>query len=181
MKYNRYPKRDAIRNYFPLPNELFILGLNAGEISIYSYLLYLENRKTFQCWPSYKTIGKAVNMSQNTVRKYMLSLEGKALITTEPTTVYTKSGEKRNGSLLYTIRPIQEALDLFYAWQMARVDENVAKQHAAAKLAKLAPVSPSEPLCGPLEPEIGTDHSGHNSNEIEPLSDEARRTIGEAG
>ena len=63
MKYNRFPKRDAIKNYFPLPNELFILGLNAGEISVYSYLLYLENRKTFQCWPSYKTIGKAVGMT----------------------------------------------------------------------------------------------------------------------
>ena len=34
MKYNRFPKRDAIKNYFPLPNELFILGLNAGEISV---------------------------------------------------------------------------------------------------------------------------------------------------
>ena len=151
MKYNRFPKRDAIKNYFPLPNELFILGLNAGEISVYSYLLYLENRKTFQCWPSYKTIGKAVDMSQNTVRKYVLSLEDKALILTEPTTVYTKSGEKRNGSLLYTIRPIQEALDLFYVRQMARVDEEVAKQRVEAKLTKLTPVSPSEPLCGTFE------------------------------
>ena len=120
-------------------------------------------------------------MSQNTVRKYVLSLEDKALITTEPTTVYTKSGMKRNGSLLYTIRPIQEALDLFYARQMARVDADVAKQRVEAKLAKLTPVSPSEPLCGPLDPETGTDHAGHNSNEIEPLSDEVRRTIGEAG
>ncbi len=24
MKYNRYPKRDAIKNYFPLPNEIFV-------------------------------------------------------------------------------------------------------------------------------------------------------------
>jgi hypothetical protein len=86
-------------------------------------------------------------MSQNTVRKYVLSLEGKSLILTEPTTVYTKSGEKRNGSLLYTIRPIQEALDLFYARQMARVDEDVAKQRAAAKLAKISPVSPSVSRC----------------------------------
>ena len=52
MKYRQYPKRNAIRNYFPLPNEIFMLGLCAGEISVYSYLLYLENRKTFQCWPS---------------------------------------------------------------------------------------------------------------------------------
>jgi hypothetical protein len=39
VKYRRYPVRDTIKNYFPLPNELFIFGLNAGEISIYSYLL----------------------------------------------------------------------------------------------------------------------------------------------
>ncbi|MEG2010245.1 MAG: helix-turn-helix domain-containing protein, partial [Oscillospiraceae bacterium] len=39
MKYSPYPKRDAIKNYFPLPNEIFMLGLGAGEISVYSYLL----------------------------------------------------------------------------------------------------------------------------------------------
>lgn len=180
MKYNRYPKRDAIKNYFPLPNELFVLGLNASEISIYSYLLYLENRKTFQCWPSYKTIGKAVDMSQNTVRKYVLSLEDKALIMTEPTTVYTKSGEKRNGSLLYTIRPIQEALDLFYARQMAQVDE-VAKQRVEAKLAKLAPVSPSEPLCGALESAASPSPNEDNSGGIEAVSDEEPGTKEKAG
>ena len=26
MKYSRYPSRDAIRNYFPLPNEIVQLG-----------------------------------------------------------------------------------------------------------------------------------------------------------
>jgi predicted transcriptional regulator len=181
MKYNRYPKRDAIKNYFPLPNEIFSLGLSPGEISIYSYLLYLENRKTFQCWPSYKTIGKAVDMSQNTVRKYVLSLEDKALILTEPTTVYTKSGMKRNGSLLYTIRPIQEALDLFYARQMARVDEETAKQHAAARLAKLTPVTPCEPLCGSLESVASPSPTDGVLDEIEPASSEDTRTKEKAG
>jgi len=181
VKYNRYPKRDAIKNYFPLPNELFILGLNAGEISVYSYLLYLENRKTFQCWPSYKTIGKAVDMSQNTVRKYVLSLEAKALISTEPTTIYTKSGEKRNGSLLYTIRPIQESLDLFYARQIARVDEEAEKQRVVAKLAKLAPVSPSEPLCGALESTASPSPTEDDSGRIETVSGEEQRTKEKAG
>ena len=181
MKYNRYPRRNAIKNYFPLPNEIFLLGLNAGEISVYSYLLYLENRKTFQCWPSYKTIGKAVDMSQNTVRKYVLSLEDKALITTESTTVYTKSGEKRNGSLLYTIRPIQEALDLFYARQMARADEEAEKQRVAAKLAKLGHVSPSEPLCGALESAASPSPTEDNSGGIEAVSDEEPGTKEKAG
>ena len=58
-------------NFFSLPNEIFLLGLNAGELAVYSFLRRCENRKTRQCWPSVKTIGKAVNMSGNTVRKYM--------------------------------------------------------------------------------------------------------------
>lgn len=60
MKYNRYPKRDAVKNYFPLPNEIFSLELSCGEILVYTYLMYREDRKTFQCHPSYKTIGEAV-------------------------------------------------------------------------------------------------------------------------
>jgi len=181
LKYNRFPKRDAIKNYFPLPNEIFLLGLNAGEISVYSYLLYLENRKTFQCWPSYKSIGKAVGMSQNTVRKYVLSLEDKALIATKPTTVHTKSGIKRNGSLLYTIRPIQEALDLFYARQMARADEDVERQRATDKLSKIAPVAPCGPLCGAGERTVSHSPTQDGLSGIEAVSDEERRTKGKAG
>ena len=181
MKYNRYPKRDPIKNYFPLPNELFMLGLNTGELAVYSYLMYCEDRKTFQCHPSYKTIGKAVDMSQNTVRKYVLSLEEKRLISTEPTTVYTKSGEKRNGSLLYTIRPIQEALNLFYERQMDQADEDAAKQRTAEKLAKLARVAPCEPLCGTLESTASPSPTEDGLDGIEAVSDEGRRTKEKAG
>ena len=133
MKYKQYPKRNATQNYFPLPNEIFMLGLCAGEISVYSYLLYRENRKTFQCWPSYKTIGKAVDMSQNTVRKYVMALEEKALIRTEPTSVRTRSGQTRNGSLLYTSRPIQEALEQFYERQMEQAERAMEKQRVAGQ------------------------------------------------
>ncbi len=118
MKYTKYPKRDAIKNYFPLPNEIFILNLSYGEIAVYAYLLYLEDRKTYQCYPSYKTIGRAVKMSKNTVRKYVAELEEKRLITTEHTSVFTKDGMKRNGNLLYTIRPIQEAVNFFNEKQL---------------------------------------------------------------
>lgn len=48
MKFTRYPKRDAIRDYFPVPNEIFSLGLSTGEIAVYAYLMYCEDRKTFQ-------------------------------------------------------------------------------------------------------------------------------------
>ena len=111
MKYTHYPKRDAIKNYFPMPNEIFNFGLRAGEIALYAFLLKCEDRKTFKCWPSYKTICKALNISKNTVRNYIDKLCEKQLIEVEYTYVYTKNGEKRNGNLMYTIRPIQEAIN----------------------------------------------------------------------
>ena len=136
MKYNRYPKRDAVKNYFPLPNEIFSLGLSGGEILVYTYLMYREDRNTFQCHPSYKTIGEAVGMSNNTVKKYVDGLVEKRLITTEQTTVRTQKGEKRNGNLLYTIRPIQEAVEYHYQQQMIRLNEEMQRQTIMAKLAE---------------------------------------------
>lgn len=134
MKYNRYPKRDAVKNYFPLPNEIFSLGLSGGEILVYTYLMYREDREPFQCHPSYKTIGEAVGMSDNTVKKYVDGLVEKRLITTEPTSVITKKGEKRNGNLLYTIRPIQEAVDYFNAQQLRKAEQEMARLNVIRKL-----------------------------------------------
>ena len=62
-------------NYFTMPNEVFQLGLSAGELAVYSYLRRCEDRRTHQCWPSYRTIGCAVGMSENTVRKCIRRLE----------------------------------------------------------------------------------------------------------
>ena len=128
MKYNRYPKRDAIKNYFPLPNEIFSLNLSSGEIAVYSFLMICEDRKTFQCHPSYKTIGKALKMSRNTVRKYVAGLIDKKLITAEPTKIRSRDGRKRNGSLLYTILPIEEAVRQNYELQMQRNAKIIAAE-----------------------------------------------------
>ena len=57
-------------------------------------------------------------MSVNTVRKYIHSLEAKALITTEPTVITGKDGRRRNGNLLFTIRPITEAMEQHYEEQL---------------------------------------------------------------
>ena len=120
-------------NYFSLPNEIFLLGLSSGELAVYSFLKRCENRKTHQCWPSIKTIGKAVNMSENTVRKYIRQLEERGIITTEPTEVTIKAGEKRNGNLRFTLRPIQEVMDEYYARQMEEM-ELAAERQRVAKL-----------------------------------------------
>lgn len=181
MKSNRYPKRDAIKNYFPLPNELFSLGLDTGAIAVYSYLLYLENRKTYQCHPSYKTIGNAVKMSPNTVHKYVAALEEGGLIVTEYTSIRTKDGRKRNGSLLYNIRPVQEAVNLFYERQLARVEVDAAKQRAAEKRQEYDRRHPQKPLCAPLTDKTTTDPSEDGIGAIEPILEGFRGTEEKAG
>lgn len=118
-------------NYFSLPNEVFLLGLSPGELAVYSFLRRCEDRKTHQCWPSYRTIGQAVRMSENTVRKYTLCLEERGLISTEPTEITTRTGQKLNGNLLYTLRPIQEVIDEHYGRQLERLELAAARQRTA--------------------------------------------------
>ncbi len=125
----------AYKNYFPLPNVIYSLGLSPGGIAVYSYLLYCEDRKTYQCYPSYKTIGRAVGMSTNTVQKYIAALAEKGFISIENTSVVTKSGMKRNGSLRYTIRPIQEVVELYHQHQLRKLEEAVARSRLAGETA----------------------------------------------
>ena len=119
MRYSKYSGRG---NFFSLPNEVFLLGLSAGELAVYSFLKRCENRKTHRCWPSIKTIGQAVRMSENTVRKYIRQLEERGLITAEHREVITKTGEKRNGNLLFALRPIQEVVDEYYDRQLEELE-----------------------------------------------------------
>ena len=94
----------------PVHHQLLEFTQCAGEISVYSFLMSCENRKTYQCYPSYRTIGETVSMSVNTVKKYVDALVDKQFIYTERTSIITKDGRRQNGSLLYTIRPIYEAI-----------------------------------------------------------------------
>ena len=137
MSRNVESKFDKPKNFFPLPNEIFSLGLHQSEIIIYSYLMRCENRDTYQCYPSYKTIAKNVGLAPNTVRKYVQQLEEHGLIRTEHTMITTKDGRKRNGSLLYTILPFQNAVDLYHARQMAELEQTSAQQKAQAKAEKM--------------------------------------------
>lgn len=131
-----WTKRDPVKNYFPLPNEIYQLGLSHGAIAVYGYLLRIEDRRTYQCHPSYATIGKAVGMSNNTVRKYVQELEERGLIVTEHTKIITKNGIKKNGSLLYTIIPLQEVMEQHYEQQFNALERTTERRKAQAKLAE---------------------------------------------
>ena len=108
---NTYTKWLDEGRFFLLPNAIFTLGLCPGETTVYAYLIYCENRETHQRWPSIGRISQHTGMSANTIAKYIRQLEEKQLINVEPTKVRTKRGEVRNGTLQFTIRPIQEAVN----------------------------------------------------------------------
>lgn len=135
--FQRWPKREATKYYYLVPNEVFELGLNSHEIAVYNYLLRCEDRRTYQCHPSYRTIGRAVQLSENTVRKYVAGLEEKGLIRTESSTIITKDGRVRNGSLIYNIRPIQEAMEQNYQRQFRQAEESVERARVQKRLAEL--------------------------------------------
>ena len=133
LSYGQQPK---MCNYFPMPNEIFRLDLSDGAILVYAFLMYCEDRKTYQCYPSYATIGKAIKRSENSVAKYVRELEEKRLIYTEPTEVTLKDGRKHNGSLRYTIRPIAEAVEYAYEQQILRLQAECRHQKVMQKLQK---------------------------------------------
>ena len=116
---NTYTSRSLLGRFFLLPNEIFTLGLSPGELSIYAYLMFCEDRETHQCWPSIGKICQHTGMSANTVAKYIRQLEERQLIDVEPTKVRMKSGEVRNGTLQFTIRPVQEAVNYHLERQLA--------------------------------------------------------------
>ena len=135
MKKHLYYPRDSVRDYFPLPNEIFSLGLTSNEISVYAFLMYCEDRKTYQCHPAFSTIGEALRLTKNTVMKCVRTLEEKCLITTEPTRVQAKSGRVCNGSLLYTIRPIQEAIEYHDSIAWREFEQQCSAERARQALA----------------------------------------------
>lgn len=148
MRKQNWPKRDPIKNYFPLPNEIYTLGLSSTAIAVYGYLLRREDRKTYQCLASYRMIGEAIGKCTNTVRKYVIELEERGLIRTERTTITTQDGRRQNGCLRYTILPIQLAIDQFYERQLDAMEMAAERQRAVQRRAAYEQKR-GEPACRP--------------------------------
>ena len=49
-------QNNKLKNFTPLPNEIFSLHLSTGELATYAVLMRLEDPRTYECWPSYETI-----------------------------------------------------------------------------------------------------------------------------
>ena len=126
--------------FFVVPNEIFQLGLSAGAIATYCYLMSLENRRRgdknrYTCYPSYATIGRAIGRSEWSVYKYVQELIEAGLVSTEQTKVTTKDGRRWNGNLRFTMLPVESAVALFHERQLAKLETGVKKKRKAMQKA----------------------------------------------
>ena len=120
---NTYTNRSLLGHYFLLLNEIFTLGLSHGELSVYAYLMFCEDRETHRCWPSIGRICQHTSMSDNTVAKYIRQLEKMQLIDVEPSKVRTKAGLVRNGNC-----PIHEAVNCKLKQDLAALPEQKGRR-----------------------------------------------------
>ena len=127
---------EHVKNCFPVPNILLDMDLPASAVAVYLYLLRSADRKTDQCHPSEATIAKRLHLSRNTVAKYVRLLEERGLIITEHTKIITKNVIKKNGSLLYTIIPLQKVMEQHYEQQFNALERTTERRKAQAKLAE---------------------------------------------
>ena len=84
-------------------------------------------------------------MSRNTVRKYVQKLEERGLIRTERTTVTLKDGRKRNGTLLYTILPPEQAVEQHNRHQLY-LAKTAAERHRVQQKLAVQAEAPRSPL-----------------------------------
>ena len=127
---------EHVRNCLPVPNILLDMDLPANAVAVYLYLLRNADRKTNQCHPSEGTIAKRLHLSRNTVAKHVHLLEERGFIVTEHTKIITKNGIKKNGSLLYTIIPLQKVMEQHYEHQFNALERTTERRKAQAKLAE---------------------------------------------
>ena len=127
---------EHVRNCFPVPNILLDMNLPANAVAVYLYLLRNADRKTNQCHPSEGTIAKRLHLSRNTVAKHVRLLEERGFIVTEHTKIITKNGIKKNGSLLYTIIPLQKIMEQHYEQQFNALERTTERRKVQAKLAE---------------------------------------------
>ena len=71
------------QNSFPLPHEVFELGLEQGTLLVYIYLVYHKSLKHSPAKLSCAIVSKTVGLCEKTVRRHLRTLSNAGLIQME--------------------------------------------------------------------------------------------------
>ena len=75
--------------------------------------------------------------NSRTARRVSENTDCRGLIKTERTTIITQDGRKQNGSLLYTLLPIQFSIQQFYEQKLAKLDTECEQERIRKRLEAL--------------------------------------------
>lgn len=138
------------KNFFTLPNEVFLLRLPPSVFMVYAYLLLIEDRRTHTCHPSYNTIAAATGISKNTAMKSVGTLLEMGLIAVEPSSYFDKHGMKWKGNNLYTILPVRLAADAFHQRQLQWLELEAKHRRILQRQKEYDRRHPRDALCAPI-------------------------------
>ena len=144
-------QNNKLKNFTPLPNEIFSLHLSTGELATYAVLMRLEDPRTYECWPSYETIGKAIGKSKSSVKRYVAGLVEKGLITVEPTSVIMRNGLKKTATCVITFAPSAKRWSGTHSTSCTSPKPPPSDNGYSGNCRRKPQnrrVRPSEPLCG---------------------------------
>ena len=126
------------KNFFTLPNEVFLLNLSPSAFLVYAYLLLIEDRRTHTCHPSYNSIATTTGLAKNTAMKSVSTRLEMGLIAVESSSYFDKRGMKWAGNNLYTILPTRQAVDQFHQWQLHQLELEAKRRHVRKRQERFA-------------------------------------------
>ena len=147
------------KNFFTMPNEVFLLRLPPSAFMVYAYLLLIEDRRTHTCHPSYNTIAAATGISKNTAMKRISTLLEMGLITVESSSYFDKHGMKWKGNNLYTILPVRLAADAFHQRQLQRLELEAKRRRILQRQKEYDRRHPRDALCASVSAPAAPDPS----------------------
>lgn len=159
------------KNFFTLPNEIFLLNLPPSAFMVYAYLLLVEDRRSHQCHPSYNTIAACTGLSKNTALKSVTTLVERSLIAVEPTSYFDERGMKWKGNNLYTILPISMATGEFHRQQLHQLEVDAERSRLHKRQAESHRRRPRTALCASSSAGTTPDTSAAMQGAVRPLSE----------
>lgn len=147
------------KNFFTLPNEVFLLRLPPSAFLVYAYLLLIEDRRMHTCHPSYNTVAAATGLAKNTVMKSISTLLEMGLITVESSSYFDKCGLKWKGNNLYTILPVRVAMDAFYQRQLHQLELDAERRYILRQQMEYGRRRPRAALCASVSAPAAPDPS----------------------
>ena len=140
------------KNFFTLPNEIFLLNLLPSAFMVYAYLLLVEDRRMHTCHPSYNTIANQTGLARNTVIKSIDILLDTGLIAMEHSRYFDQHGMKWKGNNLYTILPTQQAVDAFHQRQLLQLKLDAERRRVRQRQEEYDRRYPRVSLCALATP-----------------------------